>query len=259
MNQNNEHNYKIAMAVVPMEPKDEYRQVNDVNQLPANVPLTFIPGGKPPPPTMVPQPIGPMGIIQVPTGECAFDGRRLHWRVMGFNNREHHGPPVFATLPRRRCTIGVCFQWKFTIRPSPNRRVHYPGYIYIGMDSVFTKCVIEPGICDKRGSTRVEFDAPMTPGLYYITQATTRSITRHVNVKHENTPHNAIAAIRVLPGTDFVSSTFQLLPRPIQDRILAIMCYHRREGENATVFGILRRDSLFTLLSYLIDPDEAPA
>lgn len=243
------------MAVVPRAllgnaTADDHREVIDVNQLPARVPLTFIPGGIPPPPTVA-RPIGPMAVLQVPTGQCMWEGRQMWWRVLTFNDKTNvQDHRVFATMPGARCSIGVAFRTNWTY----NRNHYCPGCIvqlYYGMDSVFSKGVIEHGIHDQRGESRAEFNAPMAPGLYYITQTVSLEYN-YVNVSHENHPQHAIAAIRVLP-TEFDNSTFALLPRHIQDKIMAILCFHHRSGDEATVFSSLSDDNLSALFSYLVN------
>ena len=107
------------------------------------------------------------------------------------------------------------------------------------MSGVFSTGVVESGIHNHKGSSSTEFEAPSTPGLYYIT-ANISLMYNYVKVNHANSPHNAFAAIRVLP-TEFNLDMFDLLPQFYQQQIIAIMAFRNRKGDEATLFTRLPR------------------
>lgn len=237
--------------------RDEHRTIVDVNQLPARVPVTCIPGGTAPPRRSVPH---PLDVAQVPSGDCAWAGRQVQWDVRAFNGKEIVGADqrAFAVLPNQACSITV----GYSARWHRNRRDYCPGCIvqlYYGMASVFCQGVIQHGIRSHRGVSTTEFSAPIAPGLYYITQSVSLMYNFIDNLPaHQNTPNNSIAVIRVLPR-EFSNDTFVLLPVALQRQVVALFVLQRRQERGkaeATLFSRLPREPLYHILSFLMDPND---
>jgi len=229
---------------------NEYRPIVDVNQLPACIPLTYIPGGTHPPPTAE-RPLNSFGVIAIPTGQCEWAGRKMNWKVLEFNGNSNlkRQQRVFAVTSGTNCSIKVEYRtiWNY------NRNDYCPGCVvqlYYGLDSVFSKGVIERGISNQSGESHSHFKAPILPGLYYITQSV--SLMYHfVTVNHPNRSENSIAVIRVLPFK-FQESNYVVLPKVCQNEILLLLGFWMRSGESATIFSALPRETLYMIFTHLI-------
>ena len=147
------------------------RQVLDASQLPTTVPATFMPRGAPPP--RLPPPAGTGALAVMPSGAGEWEGRRCSWEVTDFNG--HANTRVVLVRPGDPCSISVRYHatWDY------NSSDYCPGCIvqlYFGLGHpqdvphAFSTGVVEHGIHEHRGVSTSTFDAPRTPGVYYITQ-----------------------------------------------------------------------------------------
>lgn len=228
----------------------KHRKVIDVNQLPAEVTLTSIPGGLPPAVNM--EGGGYLGVIHSPKGNHTWAGRRMAWTVKNFNGMKNvEGNRVFSVRPGEECSISVAFKTKWRY----NANDYCPGCVvqlYYGLCKVFCTGVIQHGIGSNEGNSKTTFVSPVDPGLYYITQSISLQYNFVDNISHHhNCPESAFAAIRVLPTT-FEESIYTVLPQLSKDKIIALLCLHKRRGENSTVFSYLSRDVLYEIFSYLM-------
>jgi len=232
----------------------EQRKIIDVNQLPAQVTLTSIPGGLPPAVRMEGQ--GYLGVIHSPKGEHEWAGRKMTWVVEKFNDvaniRENR---VFPVRPGAECSISVAYntRWRY------NRNDYCPGCVvqlYYGLCNVFCTGVIERGIGGQSGQDTTTFTAPVDPGLYYITQSISLQYNYVDNIgSHNNRPGSAFAAIRVLPTT-FEESIYPVLPQRSKDQIISLLCLFNRKGEDSNVFSYISRDILYEIFSFLMGQDD---
>lgn len=269
--------------------KLEYRTILDITQLPANVPVTYIPGGLSVPSDLPINPIfhSTMSVRDLPTGDGEWAGRRFRMSVLEFNGRRFPGKitddpsetRVFPVLPGQPCSIRVRYRatWRY------NSNDYCPGCIvqlYYGMYNTFSTGVVEHGIHDHDGESSTLFTAPTVPGLYYITQEISLQYN-YVPVHHGNHPRNSIAVLRVLPTTQdelFIRrESFFLFPQYLQNLLLHLLILSRRgnssdgsihynvEDNNndvgdddgtsveSNVFSGLPDVAVYNIFSYLID------
>jgi len=228
----------------------ELRKIIDVNQLPAQVTLTSIPGGLPPAVEM--EGGGYLGVIHSPKGDHSWAGRRIAWAVEHFNNVPNtQGHRVFPVLPGAECSISV----SYSTRWSYNQNDYCPGCVvqlYYGLCSIFCTGVVESGIRNQRGTHTTKFMAPVDPGLYYITQSISLMYNYVDNIgAHHNRPESAFAAIRVLPTT-FEESIYPILPQQSKDQIISLLCLSNRRGEDSNAFSSIPRYILYEIFSFLM-------
>jgi hypothetical protein len=113
---------RVALLLTGREKDKFYRIDNDnqelltifdVLQLPAHVPITFIPGG---PQTslagfMAARKDGPLAVVQVPNGDTNWCNRQIHWDIYAFNGRPNPlANRVFCVAHGQKCSIGVRFE-----------------------------------------------------------------------------------------------------------------------------------------------------
>jgi len=84
---------------------EELRPLEDVNQLPAAVPVTHIPGGTPPAHHVAPR---PLDIAHIPVEHHEWQGRRMRWHVREFNGQQVVDETrVFVVRQGQPCSISV--------------------------------------------------------------------------------------------------------------------------------------------------------
>ena len=232
----------------------ERLRVIDCSQLPTKVCATSMPHGAPPPrPTRK----GALGIVHVPTGRCEWAGRRCEWDVLEFCGGHSN---IAAVRPGDECSLRVRYhaQWHY------NGADYCPGCIvqlYYGLGDVFSQGVVEHGIHDHRGTSSVTFAAPLTPGIYYITQTIDlqynyRPLTQRG--QHPNSHQNAVAVLRVLP-TAWEEAAFPLLPPEWQAQIRALLCLWRRSEEESPLFCKLPLFCLYQIFGHLLAVQPIPS
>ena len=227
--------------------------VLDCSQLPTKVSATSMPHGAPPPRHRA---VGSFGIVHIPTGRCEWAGRRCEWDVLEFCGRRSN---IAAVRPGDDCSLQVRYHahWGY------NAADYCPGCIvqlYYGLGNSFSEGVVEHGIHDHRGESRVNFVAPSSPGLYYVTQTIDLQYgyrTLAQRGPHPNTHQNAIAVLRVLP-TEWEEATFHFLPPEWQAQIRALLCLWRRPEEESALFCKLPLFCLFQIFGHLLAVQQIP-
>jgi len=239
-----EHSKDLKVADVA------HRKVIDVNQLPAQVALTSIPGGLPPAVKMEGR--GYLGVFHSPKGDHEWAGRKMKWTIEKFNNVANiQGNRVFPVHSGKKCSISVAYNanWQY------NSNDYCPGCVvqlYYGLCKVFCTGVVQSGIHRHSGRNTTTFIAPVDPGLYYITQSISLQYHFVDNItQHHNRPESAFAAIRVLPTT-FEESIYPVLVQMSKHQIIALLCLNRRGGNNSNVFSNVSKDALYEIFSYLM-------
>jgi hypothetical protein len=180
---------------------DHCQVVLDVSQLPALVPATLV-GSDIDPPLEYSE-----NVVVVPTAPV-----ELEWasRFVNYTDVELSVATPAADAAAAEgcsnflaCVVGqrvkLKFAWSSRFDPTPD--VYCPGCVvqmYVGMAGAFSYGFISALRGAQRGVDSVEFDAPSSPGVYYVTQQFSLQYN-FVTVNHPNIPRNAMAVLRVLP------------------------------------------------------------
>lgn len=144
---------------------DEYRSIVEMNQLPAYVPTTYIPGGLPPPNDELMH----LGVQVAPKADGGWKGRKWTWTVHEFNDKSTD-ETIFLAIPGAKCSIKTSVQtrWQNNYRDYAH---HLNIELHYGIRRIFDETIIQNGIFDDAAESRAEFVAPTKPGLYYIIAA----------------------------------------------------------------------------------------
>eukprot|EP01124_Arcella_intermedia_P011146 TRINITY_DN17602_c0_g1_i1.p1 TRINITY_DN17602_c0_g1~~TRINITY_DN17602_c0_g1_i1.p1 ORF type:complete len:427 (-),score=90.10 TRINITY_DN17602_c0_g1_i1:51-1331(-) len=189
--------------------------------------------------------------VEVPKPDAIAEwyGRKCKFSNVAFNGVPSTSVVVLPNAPLQ-LSFDYSAHWNY------NSHHYCPGCVvqlYYGMATFWSKGFVKRGVHQHKGKEKYTFNAPSSPGYYYITMNISLMYD-YMRVYHNNTPENAFALVHVISGK-WSPEQHGLCPESIRRAIYTVLLmagmkdgrpYHPEAG-----WWKLPKDTLYDIFSLL--------